>query len=307
MTTDPASLEAAGLSAEAASALAARIAGLADQPADRAWQTLTREVLDQDVPFEVHEAVYEALSARWEQGPLPAWMPQEGERPNALRFGGERGLKDHRALHAWSVSERGEFWESLADRIGYRFAKPAARALDPQSGVEDPTWFEGAQLNAADSCFQAQGDAPAIVFQREGEGLTRWSQDELRGLSGRVANGLVAAGFEPGDAIAIDMPMTPESVAIYLGIVRAGCAAISIADSFSPKEIATRLRIGRAKGVFTQDVLLRGSKTHPLYAKVCEAEAPQAFVLPASGDALSATSCSARARPASPRRSLGPS
>jgi len=289
VTIDPASLEAAGLSPEAASALAERIAGLAEQPADRAWQILTREVLDLDVPFEVHEAVYEALGQRWDQGPLPAWLPKEGERPNALRFGGERGLKDHQALHAWSVSERAEFWESLAARIGYRFAKPAAQTLDPKSGVEDPAWFEGAELNAADSCFQAQGDATAIVFQREGEGLTRWSQDELRGLSGRVANGLVAAGFEPGDAIAIDMPMTPESVGIYLGIIRAGCAAISIADSFSPKEIATRLRIGEAKGVFTQDVLLRGGKTHPLYAKVCEAEAPRAFVLPASGDALTST------------------
>ena len=47
---------------------------------------------------------------------------------------------------------------------------------------------------------------------------------------------------------------------------------ISIADSFSPKEVAVRLRIGEAKGVFTQDVLLRGGKTHPLFEKVMAAD-----------------------------------
>jgi len=36
----------------------------------------------------------------------------------------------------------------------------------------------------------------------------------------RVSNGLVNLGLKPGDAVAIDMVMTAESVAIYLGIVK---------------------------------------------------------------------------------------
>jgi acetyl-CoA synthetase len=91
--------------------------------------------------------------------------------------------------------------------------------------------------------------------------------------------------LQPGDAIAIDMPMTSDSVAIYLGIVRAGCVAISIADSFAPDEIATRLRIADAKAIFTQDSIKRGGKSLPLYEKVVEAEAPKAIVLPA-GESL---------------------
>lgn len=55
-----------------------------------------------------------------------------------------------------------------------------------------------------------------------------------------------------GDAIAIDMPMTVESVVIYLGVVLAGCAVVSIADSFVASEIASRLRISGAKAIFTQ-------------------------------------------------------
>lgn len=52
--------------------------------------------------------------------------------------------------------------------------------------------------------------------------------------------------------MAIDMPMTVESVVIYLGIILAGCAACTVADSFAPPEIAARLRIAACKLVFTQ-------------------------------------------------------
>ena len=78
------------------------------------------------------------------------------------------------------------------------------------------------------------------------------------------------------------MPMRPEAVAIYLGIVWAGCVVVGIADSFRPPEIAARLRISDAVAVFTQDVVHRAGKTHPLYENLVEAGAPAAFVLPAS-------------------------
>lgn len=52
--------------------------------------------------------------------------------------------------------------------------------------------------------------------------------------------------------MAIDMPLTADAVAIYLGIVLAGCAAVSIADSFVAREIASRTRITRTKAIFTQ-------------------------------------------------------
>ena len=67
------------------------------------------------------------------------------------------------------------------------------------------------------------------------------------------------------------MPMTPESIAIYLGIVKSGCVVISIADSFSAAEIAMRCRLGKAKAIITQDVIYRGAKFLPLFSRVLEA------------------------------------
>ncbi len=96
----------------------------------------------------------------------------------------------------------------------------------------------------------------------------------------RVANGLAALGMKADDRIAIDMPMTVESVAIYLGAVAAGCPVVAVADSFAPAEIAVRLGLGQARCIFTQDFALRLGKRLPLYEKVREADAPQAIVLP---------------------------
>lgn len=78
-----------------------------------------------------------------------------------------------------------------------------------------------------------------------------YSLDKWTGFCRLVANAL-NAWFSRGDTIAIDMPMTVSAVIIYLAIVLAGMVVVSIADSFAAKEIATRLHISKAKGIFTQ-------------------------------------------------------
>ncbi len=182
-------------------------------------------------------------------------------------------------LHAWSVHERERYWAAVIDRLGIQFHQPYDRVLDLSGGVESPSWFPGAKMNIVESCFSAPADSPAIVYRAEGGELSVITVGELKTMSARVASGLVRCGFTPGDAVAIMMPMTPECVAIYLGILWAGCVAVSIADSFRPKEVSTRLELSNAVGIFTQDVIRRGGKSHPLYASVKEAEAPLAIVI----------------------------
>lgn len=64
-----------------------------------------------------------------------------------------------------------------------------------------------------------------------------------------------------GQAIAIAMPMTLEAVVAYFGIVLAGCAAVSIADSFAASEMASRLRIANVAAVVTQVLSFAPCKT----------------------------------------------
>lgn len=58
------------------------------------------------------------------------------------------------------------------------------------------------------------------------------------------------------------MPMDVNSVVIYLAIVLAGHVVVSIADSFASTEIATRLKLSKAKAIFTQVSLLSVRENH---------------------------------------------
>ncbi|MBD1913866.1 MULTISPECIES: AMP-binding protein [unclassified Leptolyngbya] len=263
---------------------------LAFLPAAECWQWLSRKLLKPEHPFALHELLYQTAYRDWnsDQGPPPAWFPTEDEirETNIAELMRSLNLTSYAELHAWSVQHRQEFWEQMVQRLRIRFRQPYTQVMNISQGVEAPEWFVDARLNIAESCFQAPGDAIAIIFQAESEPLRTWTYAELNALSNRIANGLVEAGFQAGDAIAIAMPMTAEAIAVYLGIVKAGCVVVGIADSFAADEIAARLRISKAKAIVTQDYILRGGKQLPLYHKVVEAEAPRAIVL--SLEAISA-------------------
>lgn len=77
----------------------------------------------------------------------------------------------------------------------------------------------------------------------------------LLGMIYRLVANALDATFSKGDAIAIAMPMTVNAVIVYLAIILAGYVVVSIADSFAAKEIATRLHVVNAKGIFTQVML----------------------------------------------------
>jgi acetyl-CoA synthetase len=256
---------------------------LLGQDAVANWRVLSQSVLKPSHSFELHRYLFEETFRDWPttQGPPPAWSPQatDIEAANATRVMRKLGLESYEAFHAWSVQEREAYWAVVLEQLGIRMHQNYSRVLDLSAGIEQPRWLVGARLNIVESCFTAPDSVPAIIYRNVGGSLQTLTYGELLALTNRVANGLVEQGLRPGDAIAIDMPMTAEAVAIYLGIIKAGCAAISIADSFTPQEISTRLRLGQAKAIFTQDVILRGGKQLPLYQKVVQADAPRAFVL----------------------------
>jgi acetyl-CoA synthetase len=275
---------ACGVDEETAAAILPQIDRLLlSLPADLRWQQIVQNILTSDLPFALHELLYETAFFDWDaiQSPPPAWFPSNEQlgKTNIAALMNDLKIPSYRELHAWSVKHRAEFWDIAIQRVEIRFQQKYSQIVDLSNGVESPQWLVDARLNIAESCFNAPEDRPAIIYQPDGGSLSTMSYGELNALSNRVANGLVEAGFEVGDAIAIAMPMTAESVAIYLGIVKAGCAVVSIADSFAASEIATRLRISNAKGIFTQDTILRAGKQLPLYSKIVEANAPRAIVL----------------------------
>ena len=254
---------------------------LASLPAAACWREISDTILTPDHPFALHQLLHNTVFADWKGQAAPAWFPTEDEieRTNIAAVMRELNLDSYEALHSWSVGHRADFWRLMIERLRIQFHQKFSEVVDLSQGNEFPRWLADARLNIVESCFNAPSNATAIVFQSEGSPISTMTYGELNALINRVANGFVDAGFQPGDPIAIDMPMNAESVAIYLGTIKAGGVVISIADSFAPDEIQMRLRIANAKGIFTQDYIRRTGKQLPLYPKVIDANAPKAIVL----------------------------
>ncbi len=212
-----------------------------------------------------------------------AWTPDTAtiENSNLYALMKKRGAKTLEELHRWSVEQTTDFWEHTVAALGITMRAPFSSVLDTSEGIGHERWLADATLNIAESCFKGARDRAAIITCRHDGKMETLSLDWLDRLSNRVASGLQEAGLRKGDAIAIDMAMTAEAVAIYLGIIKMGGAVISIPDSFPPEEIAKRLKIGKAKAIFTQYDLPRAGKRLPLYEKIRDANAPKAIVLDA--------------------------
>lgn len=277
-----------GSDEETASAIVRSLSSIpADASAPETWRHISRRILSPRVPFTVHRYLFRSVYREWgaDQGPPPAWLPEDAHArsSNIARFSRRVGLESFRDLHRWSADNREAFWEAIIATLQIRFRTPPSAVVDLANGVEFPRWLPGARMNIVDSCFQAAPGAVAVVYQREGAAIETLTYDALDRLSNRFANGLAALNLAPGTSVAIAMPMTIEAVAAYLGIVKAGYAVASIADSFAAEEIGTRLRIAGAKAAVTQDVVIRGGKTLPMYQKVLDAGADRIVVAPAAG------------------------
>ena len=210
-----------------------------------------------------------------------AWKPSPEiiAQSNLKQVMDETGIPDYPSFWRWSVDQKEAFWLKTIEILSIPFEKKFSCVLDISEGPENPKWLKDARLNIVDACFQQDDQATAILYQSDKDGIRKISQKELENLVNRIANGLRSQGVMAGDYIAIDMPMNPESVAIYLAGIKAGNPVVTIADSFSPNEIAIRLKITQPKILFTQDYLHRAGKSLPLFEKVLQADPPKVVVL----------------------------
>lgn len=200
----------------------------------------------------------------------------------------------------FSVSNPEVYWKTVLDELSISFSVPPQCVLydnpSRENGLSYPggQWLPGAFTNPARNCLSVNDkrtlDDTVVIWHDEGDDgmpINRMTLEELRREVWSVAYALDTLGLEKGSAIAIDMPMNASSVVIYLAIVLAGYIVVSIADSFASREISTRLKISNAKAIFTQDFIIRGDKSLPLYSRVVDAQSPTAIVIPAGGSSFS--------------------
>lgn len=250
---------------------------------EHSWSLISRTLLNAKIPFIVHQILYDYVYADAKENvPRPTWIPslEEKKKTRAYNFWTSIGLNSYEELHSWSCHNRLDFWVEVTKNLDIVFSKKFDQIAEKEN-LEHPNWFKGAKMNIVDSCFrESNKNNVAITFKAEGGHVQQWTFQELNRYSNQVANGLIALGLSKGDRIAIDMVMTAESVAIYLGVIKFGGVIVSIPDSLAPAEVKKRLLISKTKLLFTQDTLLRAGKELPLYEKILEANPEMVVVLP---------------------------
>ncbi|XP_010497106.1 PREDICTED: probable acyl-activating enzyme 17, peroxisomal [Camelina sativa] len=268
------------------------------------WVQVSRRILHPDLPFSFHQMLYYGCYKDFGPDP-PAWIPDPkvASSTNVGKLLKRRGkvllgddyknpVSSFSTFQEFSVSHPEVYWKIVLDELNIVFSVAPKCILEKDTSGVNPggNWLPGAYLNPARNClthgFKRRLDDVVIRWRDEGSDdlpVNTMTLLELRSHVWLVAHALSALDLEDESAIAVDMPMNVESVIIYLAIVLAGHVVVSIADSFSPREISTRLKISKAKAIFTQDVIIRGDKSIPLYRRVVDAEAPLAIVVPARG------------------------
>ncbi|CAL0329664.1 unnamed protein product [Lupinus luteus] len=307
----------AGLTVEEANefdGVLSNIISISSSPTDTWHHLVTNRLLKPSYPHSFHQLLYYSILQSSQShaadndfaDPPLYWFPSleqakctnlghfmERYGPKLLGDSYKDPITSFSLFHKFSVQHPQVYLSLVLKELSVSFVEPPKCFLD----TSDPskhggTWLPGSVLNIADCCLQPSehpnkgDDSIAIIWRDEGfddSDVNRITLKQLRQQVMLVANAIDAT-FSKGDAIAIDMQMTANAVIIYLAIILAGCVVVSIPDSVAPKEIATRLRISKAKGIFTQDFLSRGGRKFPLYSRVIQAAADKVIVLPVIGD-----------------------
>jgi acetyl-CoA synthetase len=200
------------------------------------------------------------------------WEPPRDfiEKTNIWRLMRRLGFADREAFLLFSRSDPERFWDEMIREMGVEWFEPYRRVLDDSRGPEWAQWFAGGRLNIAHNCVDrwAATDRVACVWEAENGATRRVTFRELRVEANRVANGLRALGLEPGDRVALCMPMVPEILPILYGCFKAGLTVVPIFAGFGAGAIATRLQDSGARALFTAPHLERRGKRIPLAEKM---------------------------------------
>jgi acetyl-CoA synthetase len=215
--------------------------------------------------------------------PKFVWKPSEEvlERANVVRLMRRLGIGEYRELVRRSAEDPEWFWpEAIAD-MGLEFSQPWETVVDTSRGPEWATWFVGGRLNIARICVhrwaERRRDAPAAVWQSEdGEGQRTLSYAELSHEVTCLAEVLKGLGVEPGDRVALYLPMSPEAAIAAHACAHIGAVQVPIFSGFPAPSVSQRLQDAEAKVVITADASFRRGRLLRMKETIDEAarEAP---------------------------------
>jgi acetoacetyl-CoA synthetase len=163
---------------------------------------------------------------------------------------------DYGSLWHWSVTEPGEFWQSIWDYFDVQHDGTSTRPLDRREmlGVH---WFEGARVNYVEHMLRHEGAArpgeTALHHLSETRPLQQLSWQDLGRQVRILATQLRAMGVVPGDRIVSYMPNVPETAIAMMATAAIGAVWSSAAIEFGVRTVVDRFAQIAPKVLFAAD------------------------------------------------------
>ena len=226
------------------------------------------------------------------------WTPSEDvlEQANVVRLMRRHGISEYRELVQRSIDEPEWFFPAAIEDMGLEFFEPWEQVVDLTRGPEWATWFTGGKLNIAWNCVHRwaagpRADAEAAVGLGEDGSRSSLSFATLSNEVTKLAEALLRLGVEPGDRVALYLPMSPEVAIASHACAHIGAVQVPIFSGFAAPAVAQRLQDSEAKVAITTTVSSRRGRAQPMLAILEEArrEAPSVeHVVVAPWDELTA-------------------
>src|SRR5215212_10022750 len=113
-------------------------------------------------------------------------------------------------------------------------------------------WEVPARYNiASDVCDKHPRDKPAMLWESFDGSYRELVWGELQDLANQAAHTLAARGVERGDRVAVVLPPTPETAAIFFGVWKLGAVLLSMSVLYGDESIRHRLNDSGASLVVT--------------------------------------------------------
>jgi len=176
-------------------------------------------------------------------------------------------------IYAQAKADRLEFWAEKARELHWH--KPFTETLD-FSNAPFAKWFADGELNVSYNCLDRHveagwGKRVALFFEGEPGDTQVYTYLGLLKAVKKAANVLIRMGIEPGDRVAIYMPMIPEAIIAMQAVARVGAVHSVVFGGFSADSLASRIQDAAAKVVITADGGYRKGKASALKPAVDQA------------------------------------
>jgi acetyl-CoA synthetase len=187
--------------------------------------------------------------------------PAQVERANVTRLMRAHGIDRFDELVRRSIDDPSWFWPAVIEDLDLEFSTPFETVVDLSRGPEWATWFVGGRTNVARQCVdrwaERTPEAAAVVWEGEDGEVRSATYARLRATTDGVARALRGLGVEPGDRVAVFMPMAIETVAAVMACAKIGAIWVPIFSGFGPDAVAARIADAGCRVAIAADGSLR--------------------------------------------------